>query len=141
MAEGLGVAASVIAVVELSAKVLSLCFEYSQGVKKAKDDVGRLQKEVAAFQDTIGEFKTLLEEPRGKELKTSQQLLPVIKDGQSILEQLERRLLPSTSRKTMSRIGMRAFKWPFESKDVDGVIQSLERCRGYISLALNIDQT
>jgi hypothetical protein len=41
----------------------------------------------------------------------------------------------------MSRFGMRALKWPFESKDVQGTIQDLERCRGNISLALNIDQT
>ncbi|ENH73556.1 hypothetical protein FOC1_g10001095 [Fusarium oxysporum f. sp. cubense race 1] len=41
----------------------------------------------------------------------------------------------------MSRFGVRALKWPFESKDVEGTIQNLERCRGNISLALNIDQT
>ncbi|EXK25312.1 hypothetical protein FOMG_18009 [Fusarium oxysporum f. sp. melonis 26406] len=141
MAEALGVASSVIAVVDLSAKVFSLCLQYSREVKNAKDDIKRLYKEIAAFQDTTEKLKALLEAPHGKELKTSQQLVSAIKDGHSTLGKVEQRLRPSTGRKAMSRFGMRALKWPFESKDVEGTIQNLERCRGNISLALNIDQT
>ncbi|KAH7201200.1 hypothetical protein DER44DRAFT_436785 [Fusarium oxysporum] len=140
MAEALGVASSVIAVVDLSAKILSLCLQYSREVKNAKDDIDRLHKEVAAFQNTTEKLKALLEEPRGRELKTSQQLLSVIEDGRSKLEKLEQQLQPPTHRKVMSRFGARAFKWPFESKDVEGTIRNLVRCRENISLALNIDQ-
>ncbi|KAG6978863.1 hypothetical protein FOFC_18194 [Fusarium oxysporum] len=141
MTETLGVASSVIAVVDLSAKVFSLCLQYSREVKNAKDDIDRLHKEVAAFQDTTEKLKALLEEPRGRELKASQQLLSAIEDGHSMLGRLEHQLRPSTGRKAMRRFGVRALKWPFESKDVEGTIQNLERCRGSISLALNIDQT
>ncbi|KAG7424573.1 hypothetical protein Forpi1262_v014573 [Fusarium oxysporum f. sp. raphani] len=141
MAEPLGVVSSVIAVVDLSAKVFSLCLQYSREVKNAKDDIERLRKEVAAFQDTTKELKALLEGPCGKELKTSQQLVSAIEDGHSTLGKVEQRLRPSTGRKAMSRFGMRALKWPFESKDVEGTIEKLERCSGNISLALNIDQT
>ncbi|EXK24519.1 hypothetical protein FOMG_18763 [Fusarium oxysporum f. sp. melonis 26406] len=90
MAEALGVASSVIAVVDLSAKVFSLCLQYSREVKNAKDDIKRLYKEVAAFQDTTEKLKALLEGPRGKELKTSQQLVSAIEDGHSTLGQIER---------------------------------------------------
>ncbi|EXL66211.1 hypothetical protein FOPG_17593 [Fusarium oxysporum f. sp. conglutinans race 2 54008] len=141
MAEALGVASSVIAVVDLSAKVLSLCLQYSREVKNAKDDIDRLHKEVAAFQNTTKKLKALLEEPRGRELKASQQLKSAIEDGRSRLEKLEQLLQPSTRRQRMSRFGLRALKWPFESKDVKETIEDLERCRGHISLALNIDQT
>ncbi|KAK7575246.1 hypothetical protein V3481_017210 [Fusarium oxysporum f. sp. vasinfectum] len=141
MAEALGVASSVIAVVDLSAKVFFLCLQYSREVKNAKDDIERLRKEVAGFQDTTKELKALLEGPRGKELKTSQQLVSAIEDGHSTLGKVEQRLRPSTGRKVMSRFGMRALRWPFESKDVEGAIQNLERCRENISLALNIDHT
>ncbi|KAI3572621.1 hypothetical protein IWW34DRAFT_637073 [Fusarium oxysporum f. sp. albedinis] len=141
MAEALGVASSVIAVVELSVKVLSLCLQYSREVKNAKDDIEKLRKEVATFKVTADGLKALLETPHGKELKTSRQLVSVIEDGHSTLGKVEQRLRPSTGRKAMSRFGMRALKWPFESKDVQGTIQDLERCRGNISLALNIDQT
>ncbi|PNP73422.1 hypothetical protein FNYG_13249 [Fusarium nygamai] len=141
MAEALGVASSVIAVADLSAKVFSLCLQYSREVKNAKDDIKRLYKEVAAFQDTTEKLKALLEGPRGKELRASQQLVSAIEDGHSTLGKVEQQLQPSTGRKAMSRFGVRALKWPFESKDVEGTIEKLERCRGNISLALNIDQT
>ncbi|KAF4345187.1 vegetative incompatibility het-e-1 [Fusarium beomiforme] len=141
MAEALGVASSVIAVVELSVKVLSLCLQYSREVKNAKDDIERLRNEVATFEATTKGLKALLKGPRGRELKASQRLVSAIEDGHTTLGQLEQQLRPSTGRKAMSRFGVRALKWPFESKDVEGAIQSLERCRGNISLALNIDQT
>jgi len=141
MTEALGVASSVIAVVDLSAKVFSLCLQYSQAVKNAKDDIEKLGREVAAFQATTEELHTLVEGPRGQELKASQQLKSAIEDGRSRLEKLEQQLQPSTGRKRMYRFGLRALKWPFESKDVKGTIEDLQRCRGNISLALNIDQT
>ncbi|KAG7403810.1 Vegetative incompatibility protein HET-E-1 [Fusarium oxysporum f. sp. rapae] len=141
MAEAIGLASSVIAVAELSVKVCSLCLQYSRDVKNAKDDIERLSKEVAAFQATTKELQTLVEGPRGKELKASQQLVSAIEDGRSRLEKLEQQLQPSTGRKRMSRFGLRALKWPFESKEVKETIEDLECCRGTISLALKIDQT
>ncbi|KAL4724496.1 hypothetical protein ACLX1H_007937 [Fusarium chlamydosporum] len=140
MAEVLGVASSVIAVVDLSAKVFSLCLQYYREVKNAKVDIEKLREEVATFQTTAKELQTLVEGPRGKELKVSQQLTTAIKDGRSRLEDLEKQLQPSTRRKRMSRLGIHAIKWPFESKEVKRTIEDLERYRGSISLALNIDQ-
>ncbi|KAF5264886.1 hypothetical protein FOXYS1_4317 [Fusarium oxysporum] len=140
MAEALGVASSVIAVVDLSAKVFSLCLQYSREVKNAKGDIERLRKEVATFQATTKKLQILIEGPRGKELSASQQLKSAIEDGRSRLESLAQQLQPSTHRKVMSRFGARAFKWPFECKDVEGTIRNLVRCRENISLALNIDQ-
>ncbi|KAG8664912.1 uncharacterized protein FPOAC1_012889 [Fusarium poae] len=63
MAEALGIASSIIAVVDLSAKVLSLCLQYSREVKNAKDDIDRLHDEVAAFQNTTEKLEALLKEP------------------------------------------------------------------------------
>ncbi|KAH7202847.1 hypothetical protein BKA60DRAFT_499219, partial [Fusarium oxysporum] len=141
MAEALGVSASVIAVVELSAKVFSLCLQYSREVKNAKDDIERLREEIATFQATTEELQTLIKGPHGKELKSSQRLKSTIEDGRSRLEKLEQQLQPPTHRKVISRFGARAFKWPFERKDVEETIQNFARCRENISLALNIDQT
>ncbi|KAM0293720.1 hypothetical protein ACHAPM_011520 [Fusarium culmorum] len=141
MAEALGVTSSVIAVVDLSAKVFALCLQYSREVKNAKDDIEKLGKEVAAFQTTTEELQTLIDGPHGQELKASQQLKAAIEDGRLRLEKLEQQLQPSTGRKRMSRFGLRALKWPFESKEVKGTIENLQHCRGNISLALNIDQT
>ncbi|KAH7176198.1 hypothetical protein EDB81DRAFT_850169, partial [Dactylonectria macrodidyma] len=40
----------------------------------------------------------------------------------------------------MRRFGVRALKWPFDSKSMERTIQDLSRCRENISLALDIDQ-
>ena len=141
MAEALGVASSIIAVVELSAKVLSPCLQYSREVKNAKNDIERLSEEVVTFQATTKKLQALIEGPRGKELKASQHLKSAIEDGRLRLENLEKQLQPSTGRKTTSRFGLRALKWPFKSEEVKGIIEDLKRCRGTISLALTIDQT
>lgn len=141
MAEGLGVASSVIAVVDLSAKVFSLCLQYSREVKNAKEDIERLSAEVVAFQDTTKKLQTLVEGPRGQELSASQQLRSTIEDSLLRLEKLGQQLQTPTHRKIMSKFGARALKWPFKRKDVDDVIQDFARCRENISLALNIDQT
>lgn len=141
MAEALGVVSSVIAVVDLSTKIFSLCLQYSREVKNAKDDIERLSKEVGAFQDTTKKLQTLIEGPRGQELSASQQLISTIQDGRYRLEKLREQLQTPTHRKVMSKFGARALKWPFKRKDVDEIIQSFARCRENISFALNIDQT
>ncbi|CAG1984567.1 unnamed protein product, partial [Fusarium graminearum] len=58
MTEALGVASSVVDVVDLSASVFSLCLQYSREVKNAKDDIERLCEEIATFQATTEELQT-----------------------------------------------------------------------------------
>lgn len=41
----------------------------------------------------------------------------------------------------MSLFRHRALKWPFESKDVDSIVQTLGEFRDTLSASLNIDQT
>ncbi|KAH6988788.1 hypothetical protein BKA56DRAFT_512722, partial [Ilyonectria sp. MPI-CAGE-AT-0026] len=141
MAEALGVASSVIAVVDLSAKVFSLCLQYSREVKNAKDDIERLRKEVADFKTTAEQVQKLLKGPRGQQLEASQQLDSAINGGHATLEKLAQELEPSKGRKAMTRFGIRALKWPFDSKGIEDTIQHLARCRGIILLALSVDQT
>ena len=52
--DGLSGAASIIAVVDISTKVASPCFQYSLAVKDAKNDITRLQRKV-------GDVKGVLE--------------------------------------------------------------------------------
>lgn len=141
MAETLGVASSLIAVVGLSAKVFSLCLQYSRDVKNAQSNIEGLREEVAGFKATTEQIQKLLKIPCGQQLQASRQLEFAINDGHATLQKLEQELEPSNSRKAISRFGIRALKWPFKSKDVDGYIQHILRSRENIMLALNVDQT
>ncbi len=74
MAEPLGLVASVIAVVELSAKVASLCFEYYTNVKKARNDIARLQREADGLKVIFIQVQSLLNGPDSAKLKASRTL-------------------------------------------------------------------
>ena len=58
--DGVSAAASVVALIETSLKVVSLCVEYCSHVKNAKKDADRLCLEINALSRIIS--------PRGKEL-------------------------------------------------------------------------
>ncbi|RYP16410.1 hypothetical protein DL766_009126 [Monosporascus sp. MC13-8B] len=141
MAEGLGVAASAIAVIELSAKVASLCLQYSKDVKHAEEDIIRIHEEIIRLKNISKEVQNLVNSPRGAKLEASQKLGDTLKDSQSRLERLDHELTPSKGRQAMKQFGLRALKWPFKSKDVEKIIQDLTRCTQMISLSLQVDQT
>ena len=51
------------------------------------------------------------------------------------------KLEPRKGRKTMSRIGLRALRWPFTSKQVEKIVSNLEGYQQTFGLALQVDQT
>ena len=134
-------AANFIAVVELSAKIASLCIQYSLIVKHAKADIKRLGGEVNSVTELLQGVERLLQRPDDTQLSTSKKLRDALIDCFSQLAQLNTKLDPRKTWKTISRLGVRALKWPFESKGVEKVINNLERCKQTISLALQVDQT
>ncbi|KAK7582831.1 hypothetical protein V3481_012129 [Fusarium oxysporum f. sp. vasinfectum] len=138
MAEALGVASSVIAVVDLSAKVISWCVRYAQDVSHAKEDKKRLAEELTRLNLASVNARNLLDGPHGSKLKTSHALLLATVDSQSQLKRIERQL---AERNGQGKVSFEALKWPFKSKDVQSVIQDLDRCTKAIYLALGVDQT
>ncbi|KAK3994174.1 hypothetical protein QBC44DRAFT_306366 [Cladorrhinum sp. PSN332] len=143
--EGLGAAASLIAVVELAAKVGSLCLKYSSAVKSAKSDIERLRKHTENLKTTADDAQKLLQGPHGARLETSQKLREALNNTCSqlgdVATKLEEKLHKGRRAKMMRRLGLRALGWPFESKDVDKIIANLQRDQDSFSAALQIDQT
>lgn len=138
--EGLGVAASVIAVVNLSTKVAKLCMQYSFEVKDAKSDILRLHNEVEGLGNMVSSVQQLIAGPGGAKLSASEKLLDAVNDCSTQLKTLDIRLDMDNTRKAMSRCRVQALKWPFQSKEVDKVIRELKRCKATIWLALQADQ-
>lgn len=60
--DGLSAAASVIAVIDVSAKIISLCLQYSTAVKNSRKYVERLQKKVSSIKNVFGKVEQLLDE-------------------------------------------------------------------------------
>ena len=140
MAEALGLATSVIAVIDLSAKVASWCSEYYANVKNARDDIERLQREAQGLKATLERVHSLCDGPNGVGLQNSQSLREGVEDCQKQLAQLEAKLEPRTKNKLMIRYGIRALKWPLKSNEVGTIMEKLGNCKDNISFSLQVDQ-
>ncbi|KAM3087809.1 hypothetical protein ACMFMG_001879 [Clarireedia jacksonii] len=148
MAEALGIASSVlaaidlsvIAAIDLSVKVVSRCSEYYTNVEDARDGIGRLQTEAQGLKEILERVRLLCDGPNAMRLQDPQGLREGVEDCQKLLAQLEAKLEPRTTKKLMSRFGIRALKWPFKSNEVDSIIEKLGNCKDNISFSLQVDQ-
>lgn len=139
--DGLSGAASVIAVIDLSAKIILLCLQYSAAVKNAKKDIERLQRTVSDIKDVFGQVNQLLDGRDKSLLSATHNLSDSLKECLLQLEELKTRLEPGKTRKSMSRFGVRALQWPFTSEEVEMLVVRLERYEQTYTLALQVDQT
>jgi hypothetical protein len=138
------VAASVVAVIDITAKVAALCFGYLEQAKGAKPDIERLVQELVRLRTILEHSQQLLKSPGAARLQASQDLRHGLQGCFVQLEELRCSLkekhdggpLP----KVMKTLGIRALKWPFERKRVDNIIAALEQYRRALSEALIVDQ-
>lgn len=110
-------------------------------VKDAKGDIERVQRKVSDINHVLKKIKQLLDSQDKTRLSATQGLLDSVEQCLNELETLDMKLEPGNTRKTMSRFGLRALKWPFTSKQVDKIISSLEGYEQTFGLALQVDQT
>jgi DNA-binding transcriptional MerR regulator len=141
MAEAVGLAASIIAIVELSAKVGKLCVQYSAAAGHARADITRLQSRLKDLNVCLEAAERLLEDPKNSKLATSQSLVDSLNACKRELSEVQDRLDPGSARKAMRRFGLRALKWPFDSKEMNTVVSNLEHYKQTITLCLQVDQT
>jgi hypothetical protein len=139
--DGLSGAASVIAVIDISAKITSICYQYSVAVKDAKGDIERVQRKVGYIMLILEKIKELLDSRDKPRLSITHSLSDLLKRCLRELGDLKVKLDPGKTHKTMSRIGFRALKWPFTSKQVDKIVSTLEGYEQTFTLALQVDQT
>ncbi len=139
--DGLSGAASIIAVIDVSAKIISLCFQYSTAVRNSRKDIERLQKKVSNIKDVFERVEQLLDGQNTTLLSATQNLSDSLRECLSQLEELNTQLEPSKTRNAMSRFGFRALKWPFTSKEMEKYIAGLESYEQIYTLTLLADQT
>lgn len=139
MAETLAIASSVLAVIDISAKVLNLCGDYLSKVKSAKDDIRKLLVEVTLFSATAHQLRNLVDGAGADTLKATKEVSFALEDARQTLDELEQTLRTDSS--AMRSFGRRALEWPFKSKSVEKTISNLARRRDIIHLAMGVDQT
>jgi hypothetical protein len=139
---GIGEAASVIAVVQISTQVFDLCRTYYLEVKEARKDIQRLRDEVTSLQDVLTNVADLAEDPGSAKLSIlgllNQQDGPVQQCQKDLLG-LVAKLETGQGKDKMKQFGLRALKWPLSSKDVDKVLTTIGRQKATFNLALTGD--
>ncbi|KAH8776242.1 hypothetical protein F5883DRAFT_544196 [Diaporthe sp. PMI_573] len=139
MAEVLGLGVNIATVIDLSAKVAVKCVQYANEVKNARAEISRVQRETLNLKIVAEKTKELLEGDHRASLQACRELSCAIQETTGQLHQLCAELsFPDTAPRLW---GLRALQWPFQSKNVERVVQDIARCSQSISETLQIDQT
>ena len=105
--DGLAAAASIAAIVDISAKIASLCFQYSIAVRDAKD-IKRLGRAVTNVKNVLEEVQLLLDGQDKTRLSTTHKLSDSLKDCHRQLQGLKAQLKPGKAREAMRQVRLRA---------------------------------
>jgi len=140
--DGLSGAASVIAVIDISAKIFKLCQTYVSAVKEARKDIQRLRDGVTSLHDVIIEVRDLAEDPSSSRRLVFSHLNQYdgpVQQCERDLRRLVAQLELGDGENKMRQFGLRALKWPFSSKDIDKRLQVINDHKATFTLALTSD--
>lgn len=142
--EPLSCTASVIAIIQLTGSIVTICGGYIKEVKDAREDVTSLQQGITSLLEIVKKLKDLVQSQDGRELSTSQILINDTASCMSVLTLLRDKIDPENTRKStkaMRKFGLRALKWPLKRAELERTLQDLERYKSSFILALQVDQT
>lgn len=123
MMDGISVAANVIAVIQLTGSIVKICGGYIKEVKDARKDVVSLQQEVEDLREVLEKLSGLFHGTHSTKLSTSQTLVDGTIKCRSVLQDLEGKIDPGRGKKAMSKVGLRALKWPLKRTEVERIMK------------------
>ena len=140
--EALGVAASLIAVIQVTSAVISICYDYRQGQKHASREAIQLSDELSSLKDVLDALLRLVEKPESSDpgrLETFELLAK--QDGplstcQVELERLKKKLEPERGWRAIKK----SLMWPLQEGEMKKALGNLERLKSTMQLALSADQ-
>jgi hypothetical protein len=143
MAE-IGLAASIIAVIQITASVTTQAYNYGVKFKNAKDDLGEVNRELGHVAQVLDRLKTLAEkvERSGKALDTWPALVelrsddgPLAKCNQALLDLKDKLTPPDSLRQKLSQ---RA-KWAWKKEKVEKSLQTIVKQKLAFLELLSVD--
>lgn len=134
--EAAGLAASIIALIQLSSKLVSIAYNYISGFQKAPRDIKNLAKELHALVGVLDNLKDYLD---ANSSSLALQKLAV-KDGPievftEEMNALYRKFSAIDSSKLIAKLG-----WPLKDKDITQTLSSIERHKTVFIFAMQLDE-
>lgn len=150
----LSITASLIAVLQISGALISTLYEYRASVKSASADAARIISELNGLRGVLESLLQAVEKESGNvsggdvsgsRLATFQALAKPVGELEHCNADLEAVNLKLGGDGAGSASGWRkvkrALEWPFKEKDVEKLLQSVQRAKSTMHLALWADQT
>jgi siroheme synthase len=140
----LGIAANVIAVVDLAAKACGVVYNFAKSAKDCPKTITQLQQELSAVQTTaegLREIARRLEDSAkagGEPVPLISQLSTALKECEGTLKDLVKELEGHFSNKLREKFGRR-LKWPIREPEVIDLIAQLARYQKIFHEALQVD--
>lgn len=143
MAE-IGLAASIIAVIQISEDVITRAYKYGKAVKNAEKDIKQLNEDLQDVQNILKKLETLAKrtESSGRPLTLWPTLISLKEENgplsqcKSALESLQKELAPIEGYSKFTR----SLQWPRKAKSVGKLVEKTNAQKKYFLEALNIDE-
>lgn len=129
---------TIIAIATTATTILSLLSKYVQDVKNAQEDVERLLKQIEDIHSLLLDIEKIAKSP---DLPALEKSFTAIKKTFSDIQEFVEKLKPKTSQRLMSKVGLRALKWPFTKEQMANYIARLESEKTSLILAIQKDST
>ena len=138
----LSITGTLIAVLQITSTVISICYDYRQGVKHSSREVVQLSDELNSLKDVLDALLRLVEKSESSNpasLSTFELLAKP--DGplltcQSELERLKAELEPETGWRAVRQ----SLVWPLKEGEMRKALGSLERLKSTMQLTLSAEQ-
>lgn len=134
--------ASIIAIIQISGKVISICYDYRRAIKKSAEDAIKIIKEIKSLQDVLERLLQLAERegakkiPRLASLQGLNQVEGTLTLCRSGLSSLKVKLEAPHGIKKFLKI----MQLPLTEKEVKTTLDSISQMKGTLSLAIAADQ-
>lgn len=139
--DGLSAALSIIALVQITTKLISICWEY-KGLKNASSDAKQLINQLEGLKLLLVKINELLEDDESQDNLHHGALADWagserLEEFHTSLQRLVEKLQPSQGIKAVKNVIM----FPLQRGDLESALEEIERMKSTINLALTVDQT
>jgi hypothetical protein len=135
----LSITGTLIAVVQITTSVISICYDYRSGVASASRDVVQITESLNSLKEVLESLLCLIETTKVGELSTVELLARdggTLQSCQAELERLRGKLEPEKGWRKLKN----SLVWPLKEGEMRRALEALERWKSTMQLALSADQ-
>lgn len=137
MIDPIGLVGTLIAVIQVCNKIVSVCYEYRNGVRDASSDISRILDETSSIGHLAERLLKTAEADYNAHLPTLQSL----NEPENPLRRCLTELVDlKTTLKLGRKVGLRStLTWPFKRPEAERRLLAIERTKTTLQLALSAD--